>query len=524
MATGLDDLLADTDTSLRSTSAVVAAILLQLAAVALYGLGVASSVLVASRASERILLHSRGIGTAQVGRDAALEAVIIAVPAAVIGPMLATVAVRVVGQWGPLAATGLELRGTVSPQSFVLSALAAAVAVAIITWPAISAARAPTSARHGEQREPFLRRTGLDLVLFVAAALGLWQLRRTGSVATSSSPDSRSSVDPVLVLAPTLGVAAASLLAVRLLGLCAVGLERVGTRSRRLAPALAGWEAARQGARRNRSSVLIVVAVAVASFALVHAVSWERSQQDQADAEVGADIVATPDQRADAGVDDDALAASYRSVDGVVDVAPIDDRSVALTSEFGAVPLVAVDAPRFAEYSRTRSDIVATPDAVADLANVPDLDGITLPATGGEVTATVDVTTSAPSSLDLALVVVDEFGVFRRLEAAQPLDATAGSTGPSSVSFGHLQPSAAGRPSTQLVEIEVIVPVPFVDLTVFVDQDGEGDGDGENDVDPFEIPGVDLVLTMSELAVGGTAVDVAPPPTTAIAPPPGRFT
>ena len=51
----LGDLLADTDTSVRSTTAVIAAVLLQVAAVALFGLAVAASVLFASRRSERML-------------------------------------------------------------------------------------------------------------------------------------------------------------------------------------------------------------------------------------------------------------------------------------------------------------------------------------------------------------------------------------------------------------------------------------------------------------------------------------
>ncbi|MGB0113374.1 MAG: FtsX-like permease family protein [Ilumatobacteraceae bacterium] len=523
--TGLDTLLRDTDTSVRSTSAVVAAIMLQLAAVALYGLGVAAAVLVASRRTERVLLHSRGISTWQVGREAASEALAVAVPAALVGPFLAVIAVRLVSAWGPLATSGLELRGDVSIQALAVSLLTAGTAAVIITWPAVSAARAPTSEATRETRDPFLRRTGLDIVLLVVAVLGLWQLHRTGSVATSASPDGRASVDPVLVLAPTLGVAAASLLAVRLLGLVASGLERIGTRSRHLAPALAGWEAARAGARRNRSSVLIVVAVAVASFALVHAVSWERSQSDQADAAVGADIVVTPDLRPDAGVAPADLASEYRALDGVDDVTPIVRRAAALTSSLGAVPLVAIDAGRYEEFARLRTDVVASPADIAELAAPPPLSGTPLPAGGGEVTATMTLAATSTDAdtleavpvdtdVELALIVVDEFGTMHRMSADVPATSNGG---PVTVSFGRLAPSGSDESPPSLVELEVTTAIAFVDANQF----GFGTDD-EDQPTPFDIPGNQLDMTIASLSVDGEEIDL--PTVSPIVPGPRRFT
>ncbi len=529
--TGLGDLLADTDTSVRSTTAVVAAVLLQVAAVALFGLAVAASVLFASRRSERILLHSRGISNAQVARDALVEAAVVAVPALIIGPFLAVGAVGLVGRWGPIGSAGLELRGAVSGAAFAASAVAAGIAVTLIVWPAIAAARLPADEVDRQTGTPFLRRTGLDIVLFVLAVVGLWQLQRTGSVASAAEPGGRTSVDPVLVLAPTLGIAAASLLAVRMLGVAANGLERIGARSRRLAPALAGREAARSGGRRNRSSVLVVVAVAVASFALIQSVSWERSQRDQADAAVGADVVVVPDGRPDAGVAAANLAAGYRALDGVTAVWPIGDRSVSVAAQPRPVPLVALDAGEFATYSRTRPDVVADADTITTLAAPIDLGGVELPPSGGEVTASIRVAASTsgpggepqptPTEAKVAVIVTDEFGTLRRLPAVEPIVTADGGATTTDVSFGHLDATVGQDRPAHLVEIEVEIPIPFVDIRTFV---ADVDGDGVDDTSPLDAPTVRTEIGLLGLAVDGAALDVGAATWTPLAPAPTRFT
>jgi hypothetical protein len=529
--TGLGDLLANVDTSVRSTTAVVAAVLLQVAAVALFGLAVAASVLFASRRSERTLLHSRGITTGQVSRDALVEAAVIAVPAATLGPLLAVGAVGLVGRWGPIGSAGLELRGAVSGAAFAASAVAAGIAVALIVWPPITAARLPPGEVGRPTGTPFLRRTGLDIVLVVLAVVGLWQLQRTGSVASAAEPGGRASVDPVLVLAPTLSIAAASLLAVRMLGVAANGLERIGARSRRLAPALAGREAARSAGRRNRSSVLVVVAVAVASFALIQSVSWERSQRDQADAAVGADIVVVPDGRPDAAVAAANLASGYRALDGVTAVWPIGDRSVAVAAQPRPVPLVALDAGEFATYSRTRPDVTADVDTIAALAAPVDLGGVELPRPGGEVTARILLAASTPgpdgeptptpTEAEMAIIVTDEFGTLRRLPAVETITTADGGATTTEVSFGRLDATGGQDRRAHLVEIEVEVPIPFVDVRTFVT---DVDGDGVDDSSPLDVPPVRTEIGLLELAVDGAALDVGLATWTPLVPAPARFT
>jgi hypothetical protein len=529
--TGLGDLLSNTDTSVRSTAAVVAAVLLQVAAVALFGLSVAAAAVVASRRGERILLHARGISTGGVVSDALVEALVIAVPAAIIGPLLATVAVEFVGRWGPIASTGLEVSGDLSGAAFAMSAIAAGIAVASMVVPAFTAVRVPPTEVAQPADAPLLRRTGLDIVLVVLAVVGLWQLQRTGSVASSAEPGGRVSVDPVLVLAPTLAIAAASLIAVRMLGIAANGLERIGARSRRLAPALAGREAARSGGRRNRSSVLVVVSVAVASFALIQAASWERSQRDQADAAVGADVIVVPDGGQDAALSGAELASGYRALDGVTAIAPIADRSVAVPAQARPVALVSLDAEKFATFSRTRSDIVAETMTVTGLAAPVDLRGVALPADGGELSATISlaaaVTTAdgeqqpTPTRVEISMVVTDEFGTIRRLPASEPITTADGRATTATVSFGRIEPSASVDRPSRLVEIGADVPVAVVEVGT---SNTDIDGDGVDDASPLEVPSTRAEIGLVELDVGGARIDVGSAPWTPFAPEPTRFT
>ncbi|MGI9644043.1 MAG: FtsX-like permease family protein, partial [Ilumatobacteraceae bacterium] len=455
----LDALLVETDTALRSTGAVVGVILLQLVVVALYGLGVSAAVLAAARRGETAVARSRGASPRQLNRTTLIEAAIVIAPAALIAPWLAALAVERIGRFGPIEATGLDLIGDVTTTSVAVAFAVAVVAVIVVM---LATATARDRADRGDNSSGLLYRTGLDLVLIVVAVLGLWQLARTGSVATSASPDGRATIDPVLAIAPTLGVIAASLLALRLVRVAANGLTRVGERSAALAPALAGWDSVRRPAKQARTTVLIVVAVSIGVFAAVHSVSWQESQRDQADAAVGADIHVVPNSQPGVALDADELAGTYRSIDGVDSVVPIDVRAVDLGSELTSLTMIAVDVEGFAPIDRLRPDLQADRRDLAGLAAPVDIGGVEL-AGSGPVAATVAVSVTPTADaeraedVNLALLVADEYGSIIRLVA----DATPGSDG-QAVGFGDLPPQVEAP--ARLVGIELVAPVRHVPL------------------------------------------------------------
>lgn len=494
VAGSLAALLGETDTALRSTGAVVGVILLQLVAVALYGLGVATAVLGAARRTETTILRSRGASTRQLTIAAVVEAAIVVTPAALLGPWLAARAVDAIGRWGPIESTGLELRGDVTTPAIAAAIGVAAIAVAVVTLTTRAAGRAadPTA----DPADSWFHRSGLDLVLLVLAILGLWQLARTGSVANSSTPDGRATIDPVLALAPTLGVIAASLLALRLVRAVARLVLRSGTRSPALVPALAGWDSVRRPAKQARTTVLIVVAVTIGVFAAVHSVSWQRSQRDQADAATGADITVVPDGRPAADVPVERIAGAYRSVDGVDAVMPIDVRTLDLGSELTSVTLVGVEVEELPAIDRLRSDLQPDPDRLAALSGPLDTGGVELEG-AGEITAsvTVDVVPSTEQErfdeLDITLVVADEFGVVDRYPAQTSVAAPGV---PATITFGALPLRPGGVDAPTLVGVELTGPVRVLEVGA------------DRSTAP---PPLQFDVGIGDLAVGGTAADIS---------------
>jgi hypothetical protein len=428
VATGLPQLLASTDIALGSSGAVIAVILLQIVGLSLYGLALASSVLSGSRLVETSLLRSRGATARQVGVLAAAEALLVVVPAAIAGPFLAQVVVGLIEKWGPVAATGLDLDPTISTQAIVASVLVAAISVAVIIWPAVRSAQALSAAKSERiraSRPNVLQRTGADVVIATLAILGLWQLNQ--SSAATRDLTGRLGTDPIVVLAPTLGVIAASLITLRLISVFARTTQRLAAAGDGLAAALAGWELARQPGRTARTSVLVVLAVTIGTFAMVQGASWDRSQRDQANATASADLVVRPDLRPAATVGAMVLVNTLGRTDGVKAVVPFDRPIATVSSELGNIATIAIDALTADDVLRLRSDVVPT-GSVASLHQPVDLDAVPLGDVDGDLTMTVAVERSGVAidgDLQFVALIVDRFGTIHPL-AAPVIPATSG--------------------------------------------------------------------------------------------------
>ena len=137
-------------------------------------------------------------------------------------------------------------------------------------------------------------RTGLDLAFLAFAAIVLWELRANGAPIAASFRGTVG-IDPLLVAAPAIGLAAGAVLTLRVVPTLASGLER----ARRPAESGVVWpmatrSLARRSSRYSRSALLLVVAVAIAFLAATYDRTWRQSQIDQVAAVVPVDIVAEP--------------------------------------------------------------------------------------------------------------------------------------------------------------------------------------------------------------------------------------
>jgi hypothetical protein len=367
LVTNLPEILAGAERSLRLARAGVLVPSIQLALLAGYGLIVTAALLVERRRRTTESLRLRGATTPQIAGMAFVEALLIALPAVVVAPWLAAVALRALNYAGPLADIGLRVEPRVSTSAYGLAAVAAFVCIAALVLPALRAGR--SAVVHERRRLPlarFAQRTHLDLVLVALALLGYWQLRHYHGTLV----DNRGAleIDPFLVAAPALLLLAGALLSLRLVPLTAALVERFLPSTQGPVAALGFWQLARRPQAYARSVLLLVLAIAIGVFALTYSRTWHRSQVDQAEYATGADVLVEPSEVPGAPRPSE-LASAYRELGAEPLPASTYEFDLGRFSrETGN--LLAIDVRRGAEVIRAREDFAERPldDMLAPLA------------------------------------------------------------------------------------------------------------------------------------------------------------
>ncbi|MFJ1708279.1 FtsX-like permease family protein [Kitasatospora sp. NPDC088346] len=282
--TELPVLIADlrTDAALARSTLLVGA--LQLAVLAAAALLLVVRLMAARQESENTLLAARGAARRQLAALAAVEALLLALPAAVLAPLLTPLLLRALGRFGPLAAVPLDTgpRWTLWP----VAAGCALACVALTAAPALLRRVGALTLRRAGRRQPLVAgtaRSGADLALLVLAVLAYQQLARHGHGGPGPDGAARAGVDPVLVAAPTLALGAGSLLVLRTLPYAARLAGTLAARGRGLATALVSWQLARRPARSTGPVLLLTLAVSSGVLALGQHTAWSDSQRDQAD-------------------------------------------------------------------------------------------------------------------------------------------------------------------------------------------------------------------------------------------------
>ncbi|MFG3258068.1 FtsX-like permease family protein [Streptomyces sp. NPDC048172] len=336
----LPRLLDSLDRTLLVTRSTLLIAGLQLVLLTGLALLLVAQLLTSEREGETALLRARGASRTRVCVLSALEALLLALPAALLAPLLAEPAVRQLTGHGALARAGVEPVVRLPAGSWWVAALTALGCAAVLVLPMLrrrggAGAADPENGGEGaaDGGAPTSRRRrgavtalrgGADLALVGLAAVAYWQLERRAdgsgvlSGGTGDGVGGALGIDPVLVAAPALALLAGTVLVLRLLPLAARLGERRATRGRGLAAALAGWQLSRRPLRGAGPALLLVLAVATGVFAVGQGASWDRSQGDQADFRTGADVAV--DATAAGAL---SLGGLYDGVDGVRGVAPV---------------------------------------------------------------------------------------------------------------------------------------------------------------------------------------------------------
>ncbi|WP_422738995.1 FtsX-like permease family protein [Micromonospora sp. WMMD729] len=254
-----------------------------------YTLVLVAALLHEDRRPQTALLRARGAARGQLAGLAAREATLVVAPAALLGPVIAAEALRFVRPGG---AAELSTAGGSTTLIWAAAAATAAGCLVAMVAPTLRGAGtyvADMAARSRPNRSASIQRASVDLVLVALAVLAWVQLRRYASPLAGSN--GRLGLDPLLVAAPTLGVLAGAVLALRVLPPLTRFAERFVDRRPWTATMLGMWQAG----RRPHAGPVLLLALAVGGSTLAWSLvsTGERSQVEQAGHTVGADLRVT---------------------------------------------------------------------------------------------------------------------------------------------------------------------------------------------------------------------------------------
>ena len=273
-------------------------ILLQVAGVVAFYVIVLMAGVRERQAEEIAVFRSRGASAMQIVGLALVEGLLLAVPAAVVGPWIAARAIAALGHTPAFEALtdGAALPTAVSDDATLLAAAAAALVLAAMLLPTLLTARGSiVDAKRQQSRPParsVLQRYYLDVGVVVLAGVLLWQLDRRGSVFDPGSVGGWSA-DPLLLTSPLVLTVAAAAIIMRAYPLL---LRLVARAARPLAGTsvlLGVGRAGREPGATGRLVLLLSMAVAVGTFAASYAPTVERSLEERARYEAGVDVRGT---------------------------------------------------------------------------------------------------------------------------------------------------------------------------------------------------------------------------------------
>ncbi|MBD0747375.1 FtsX-like permease family protein [Streptomyces sp. CBMA152] len=440
-STALPDVLDRAERSLLVSRSTLLIVALQLMMLAGYALLLVARLLSSERTGESALLRARGGSRGRLLTLSAVEALLLAAPAAVCAPLLSGPLTRLLAGHGPLARIGLRLDTGTTGTVWLVAVLVALGCAGAVVAPALSAGRTTRPGRAGTL--PASVRAGADIGLLVIAGVAYWQLDRQTSGTGALSGDSKGNlgIDPLLVAAPALALLAGTVLTLRLLPPAARLAERRAAGGRGLPAALAGWQLSRRPLRGAGPVLLLVLAVAMGILALGQSASWDRSQNDQADFRAGTSVRVSGSSTPTMG-----QAGSYDGLPGVRAVAPAARSSVELSDNRSGTVL-ALDTAH-ADGLLLRDDL-GSKSTMRRLAppRAPRV-GALLPADTAELVLALRLgaedSSGKPStgrtSVDVTAVVEDRFGVQYSIPA------------------GSLTPD--GRPAERRISLDTVAGAP----------------------------------------------------------------
>lgn len=269
-------------------------LLLQIAGITFFYTGLIAAIVVERQADEIALLRSRGASVWQVLGVYAIEGLTVGIPALLAAPFLAGAATALLGLT-PIfedVSSGSLLPVTILPSSFALAGAGVLISLVTLLLPAFVVARRGAMATRRALARPgpsFIHRYYLDLALVAFAGLLLWELNQRGSVFEPSATGGVTS-DPILLASPALIILAAAALITRLYPLVLRVIEFFVRRLPGVTLSMGVSQLVRSPGQYTRLTLLLMMAVAVGTFAASYTATANRSYEDRARFETGVDF------------------------------------------------------------------------------------------------------------------------------------------------------------------------------------------------------------------------------------------
>ena len=190
--TALDNALVEYDRRLFFSKLPMFVVLVLIALVILYYVATLSTLVVEERRGEIALLRSRGASSAQILGVFMLEGATIAIPAFLVGPLLAAGIVGLLGYTPAFSdlSGGEWMTTRISSVAYLMSALGGFMAFVSLMIPAIQASRIGVTQHRQQSARPSSRsafqRYYVDVLLLLVSILLFRQLTEQGSVVASN--------------------------------------------------------------------------------------------------------------------------------------------------------------------------------------------------------------------------------------------------------------------------------------------------------------------------------------------------
>ena len=293
----LDEVLEDYQEQLLLARIPLYLILFLIVGTLAYYLALITALIIKSRATEISVLKSRGATTVQVAILSAVEGVLLAIPAVVVGPFLALAVVTVLGRLffglgGDDEIVAVPL--FIPAEAFLLGLAGGLLGVVVLTGTTLVAARQSvvefrqTGAR--PPSVPFVHRYYLDILLLGLIALLWWQIQSRGAFLVRPLGNQGLEIDYTLLLGPLLGLLAIGLIVMRVFPIA------IGVLTRLVEPAAPSWllqglrHVSRDPVVPGALVVLLMFATALGVIGSAFSATLERSQMDRALYAAGADL------------------------------------------------------------------------------------------------------------------------------------------------------------------------------------------------------------------------------------------